>query len=284
MTSARYAIRPMTRSDLDVAIAWAAAEGWNPGLDDADSFYAADPTGFWMGWLGDQPIASLSTVKYGDRFGFVGFYIVVPQYRGQGYGWAIWQAGLASLGDRLIGLDGVVAQQDNYQRSGFQLAYRNQRYSGPSNTLESALPAAIRPVEPTDFPALLTYDRQLFPEDHRLFLEKWLTQPRAIALGYFTPQGLQGYGQIRPSHTGYRIGPLFADHPEIAEQLFAALQSRIPIGQSIFWDIPTVNTAAIAIATAQGFTPMFDTARMYRGTAPAVSLDRLYGVTSLELG
>ncbi|ABB58145.1 GNAT family N-acetyltransferase [Synechococcus elongatus] len=284
MTLAGYTIRPMTRSDLDLAIAWAAAEGWNPGLDDADSFYSADPTGFWMGWLDDQPIACLSTVKYGDRFGFVGFYIVVPQYRGQGYGWAIWQAGLASLGDRLIGLDGVVAQQENYRRSRFELAYCNQRYSGLSRRLQSELPAAIRRLEPADFPSLLAYDRQLFPEDRHSFLEKWLTQPRAIALGYFASQGLQGYGQIRPSQAGYRIGPLFADQPEIAQQLFLALQSQIPESQPIFWDIPTVNTAAIAFATEQGFTSMFDTARMYRGAAPDISLNRLYGVTSLELG
>ena len=36
------AIRPMRRADLDIAIDWAAAEGWNPGLDDAEAFLAAD--------------------------------------------------------------------------------------------------------------------------------------------------------------------------------------------------------------------------------------------------
>ncbi len=31
---------------------------------------------------------------------------------------------------RTIGLDGVLAQQENYRKSGFQLAYRNIRYCG----------------------------------------------------------------------------------------------------------------------------------------------------------
>ncbi|HLA33082.1 MAG TPA: GNAT family N-acetyltransferase, partial [Pseudomonas sp.] len=31
----------MTRAEVDLAIDWAAAEGWNPGLHDADCFYAA---------------------------------------------------------------------------------------------------------------------------------------------------------------------------------------------------------------------------------------------------
>lgn len=33
-------------SDLDTMVDWAAREGWNPGLRDADSFHTADPTGF----------------------------------------------------------------------------------------------------------------------------------------------------------------------------------------------------------------------------------------------
>jgi hypothetical protein len=31
-------------------------------------------------------------------------------------------------------------------------------------------------------------------------------------------------------------------------------------------------------------TPMFETARMYRGGAPSVDVGRVLGVTSLELG
>ncbi|MFD2271529.1 hypothetical protein ACFS07_11125 [Undibacterium arcticum] len=70
----RYTIRVMTRQEVDIAIDWAAAEGWNPGLYDANCFYAADPNGFLIGLLGDEPIATVSVVKYGDSFGFLGFF------------------------------------------------------------------------------------------------------------------------------------------------------------------------------------------------------------------
>jgi len=73
-----YTIRTMTRQEVNIAIAWAAEEGWNPGLHDADCFYAADPSGFLVGLLGDEPIATISVVKYGNSFGFLGFYIVKP--------------------------------------------------------------------------------------------------------------------------------------------------------------------------------------------------------------
>ena len=35
-------VHAMSRAEMDLAVEWAAAEGWNPGLDDADAFFAAD--------------------------------------------------------------------------------------------------------------------------------------------------------------------------------------------------------------------------------------------------
>ncbi|MGZ4981767.1 MAG: GNAT family N-acetyltransferase, partial [Methylobacter sp.] len=75
-----YTIRTMTRQEINIAVDWATEEGWNPGLHDADCFYAADPSGFLVGLLDDEPIATISVVKYGDSFGFLGFYIVKPEY------------------------------------------------------------------------------------------------------------------------------------------------------------------------------------------------------------
>lgn len=62
-----YVIRHATRKELDIAISWAAKEGWNPGLFDADAFYATDPKGFFMGFLDDEPISSLSLQFLMDR-------------------------------------------------------------------------------------------------------------------------------------------------------------------------------------------------------------------------
>ena len=51
---AALTIRPMRRDELELGIDWAAAEGWNPGLHDAGSFFAADAGGFpsaGCGWV-----------------------------------------------------------------------------------------------------------------------------------------------------------------------------------------------------------------------------------------
>jgi ribosomal protein S18 acetylase RimI-like enzyme len=123
-------VRKMAEADLALALEWAAREGWNPGLHDAHCFYAADPQGFFVGEREGVPIGCVSAVRYGSGFGFLGLYIVKAEHRGQGFGLKLWRAALDHFGDRVTGLDGVVAQQENYRKSGFRLAFRNIRQQG----------------------------------------------------------------------------------------------------------------------------------------------------------
>jgi Acetyltransferase (GNAT) domain/Acetyltransferase (GNAT) family len=273
----------MNRQEVDLAVDWAAAEGWNPGLHDAKCFYAADPDGFLIGLLGDEPVATISAVKYGTAFGFVGFYIVAPAHRGLGYGLEIWNTGVARLQGRTIGLDGVVDQQENYKKSGFVFAHRNIRYQG-IRMGGAATRAEIIPLSTLSFDAVSAYDRQFFPGARVRFLKCWIGQMQGAALGFTQGGALLGYGVIRPCRSGYKVGPLFADRPEIAEDLFLALQEGIPSGAAIFLDTPMVNADAVHLARRHQMTAVFETARMYAGGNPHLPLDRIFGVTSFELG
>ena len=283
MPQDRYTIRPMNRSEIDLAVDWAAEEGWNPGLHDAGSFHAADPEGFLVGLLDGEPVASISAVRYGQDFGFIGFYIVKPTCRGQGYGLRLWNAAMQRLAGRTVGLDGVVAQQDNYRKSGFALAWNNARYEGVGGGPGSA-DEAIVPLATVPFEALDAYDRPFFPDDRRAFLRAWIGQTGAAALGLVQDGRLAGYGVLRSCRRGAKIGPLFADDPQLAERLFVALKARTPQGAPLFLDIPVPHAAALELVQRHGMTRGFETARMYTGPAPDVPMDRFYGVTSFELG
>jgi len=287
----------MHPTDLALAIDWAAQEGWNPGLTDAQSFRAADPEGFLIAELDGEPVAVISAVRYGASYGFIGLYIVKPEYRGQGHGWAIWQAAMQRLQGRNIGLDGVVAQQDNYRRSGFVLAHRNARYAGVRARREAdsspdaahSRAATIQVVTLTGAatPELLAYDREFFPEPRDAFIESWLAQPGTVALAAVDradDNKLCGYGVLRPCRSGFKIGPLFADSPDAAELLFDALVEHVPVGESYFLDVMQTNPQAIELATSFGMQIVFETARMYTGAVPAISPERTYGITSFELG
>lgn len=276
-------IRPMSRADLEAALGWARDEGWNPGLDDVGPFHAQDPSGFLMGWLGTVRVGCISVVKYGEDFAFLGLYIVHPAHRGKGYGKAIWDAGIQSAAGRTIGLDGVPAQQDNYRRSGFEYAYGSARWGGTLRGLV-ATRSYVRPVTPDDFAAIAAFDRLHTAAPRENFLAAWL-DPSATRQteGYFEVGRLRGYGTVRRCVTGWKIGPLFAETPAIAETLLSTLVT--PAGTDpIFIDVPGPNTAAVEMVRRLGFTPAFETARMYLGRAPTLPLEQVFGVTTLELG
>lgn len=273
-------IRPMRRADLDTALAWANAEGWNPGLADADPFWAADPTGYLMGWLGEEPVCSISAVGYGHAFGFLGLYICTPAQRGKGYGMQLWRQAMNMLGDRAVGLDGVVARQGNYAEQGFAFAHRTLRYGGKVGG--AAVDARVRPVTPALFEAVARLDRACFPAFRGGFLSSWIAGPRT-ALAFVDDGTVLGYGVVRASTAGFKIGPLFADTREAAAALFSSLAARAS-GSDLVIDVPEPNMAARGLVEGHGMAPVFETARMYRGHAPELPLHRIYGTTTLELG
>ena len=281
-------IRPASRKEFAVAVGWAASEGWNPGLDDLAAFHAADSQGFLMGFMEGEPVSSISVVRYGENFGFLGFYIVRPDMRGTGAGIATWNAGMAHLAGRTVGLDGVVAQQDNYRKSGFALAGRNIRHTGLRPAVAGPDPGlTVRPVEHSDLAALADYDRAHFHANRGGFLRDWALPDGEIRRRSFLAvedDAVAGYATIRECRSGYKIGPLFADTPGVAETLFNALLAAVPEGAEISLDTPEDNGPAVAMAVRAGLKPVFETARMYRGPAPALPLNRIYGITTFELG
>ena len=282
MTSPGHQDLVVTRATLDdwaVVARWAGDEGWNPGLSDPACFFAQDPEGFFIGRIDGEPVSSVSVVTYGDDYAFLGFYLVRPDLRGQGHGLATWKAALAHAGDRTVGLDGVVAQQDNYRQSGFEPAHRTFRYSGV--VPEAAVPADVRSVD--DAGLLAAYDRACHPADRPRFLEHWLTADGHRALARIVDGRLTGYGVIRPGRDALRIGPLFADTAADARALFAGLAAEAA-GRELAVDVPEPNTDAVALVEEYGLTPSFETARMYTGPIRPYAAERVFGVTTLELG
>ncbi|NKB48048.1 MAG: GNAT family N-acetyltransferase [Alphaproteobacteria bacterium] len=273
----------MTRREFDTAIAWAADEGWNPGLDDGEPFHSADPHGFIGTWLDGRLIACISAIRYGGDFGFIGFYLCHPGFRGNGYGLQTWHAGMAHLDGRSMGLDGVIDQQENYQKSGFQLAHRNVRFGG-SVSCDTPDDARLRRIGPDLFDGLVTYDAPFFPASRNTFLRLWINPtPTRTGFALIDDGGLTGYGIIRQCRDGHKIGPLFADTEDGADLLFRALASTRNDGP-LYIDPPEPNTAATTLAERYAMAPVFETARMYRGSSPDLPLARTFGITTFELG
>ena len=280
-----FAVRTMRAGELELALEWARQEGWNPGVDDAPAFWEADPSGFLIGAIGEVPVGCISVVRYGETFAFLGLYMLHPEFRGRGYGKQLWNRGMALAGNRIIGLDGVVAQQENYRRYGFETAYRTLRYGGIPQVPDVGEQARqVVPVTDGKLDALVHYDAEIFPGLRYSFIRAWCGTPerrKSFIVG--GGSRVRGYGTIRRCFEGYKIGPLFANKPEVALALLGKLLAEAK-GAPVYLDVPADNLPAIKLAEECGLSPVFETARMYRGKAPEMPLDRVFGVTTLELG
>ncbi|WP_314173572.1 GNAT family N-acetyltransferase [Streptomyces winkii] len=262
---------------------WAAEEQWNPGLGDTGCFHPTDPGGFFLGRRDGTPVSAVSVVNYSDDFAFLGYYLVRPEVRGTGLGMATWNAALPHAGARTVGLDAVLAQEETYRRSGFAAAYGTGRYGGRPASPGSPSPSVV-PVTEEHFEALAAYDEQCFPASRRGFLRRWLAAPGHRAHVFLRDGEPAGYGVIRQARDGHRIGPLFADGPEAAEALFDTLTAHLSPDDEVHVDIPKNHEAAVSLATSRGLTLGFESVRMYKGTPPVLRAERVFGVTSLELG
>lgn len=276
-------IRKASRADLDILIDWAAREGWNPGLDDAAAFWAADPEGFWIAEEDGVVAAGLSLVRYGAAYAFLGLYQAHPDYRGRGIGYALWREAVSAVGDGTIGLDGVVAQQDNYRKSGFAYAHANFRYGGEVQCTEPPGTELVS-VSPVHVPMLIDYDARFNPARRDDFLREWL-KPLSTRESFALIRNAEvlGYGTIRACREGHKIGPLFADTETGADLIFRKLVTSVGAGR-VYLDLPEPNAAARALCDRYNLKPVFETARMYRGPVPDLPLGQIYGITTLELG
>lgn len=280
---AGFSIGIASADDLALMRSWAADEGWNPGSGDTHAFQAADPRGFLIGRLDGKPVACISVVRYETHFGFLGFYIARPEIRGQGYGIRIWRAGMEWLAGRNVGLDGVVAQQANYRRSGFALAWNNVRYEGVAPSASVPVGVRLVDVRSVPFDRIADYDRRFFPARRDAFLACWIGLPERMGLAALRDGALVGMACIRNGETGARIGPLYAASPDIAAALVGELSRRWS-ATALAIDVPDRNGEAGKLFQSLGLRPAFETARMYTGGMPDIDMAELYGVASLELG
>lgn len=274
-------------------VEWAADEGWNPGRHDPDCFWAADPDGFVAVEIDGQLAAGGSIVSYGGRYGFMGFFIVRRDLRGRGIGRQLWHARKRMLANRLdagapIGMDGVFAMEPFYARGGFVREHRELRFEAAASRAPASrathLPgASLMRIGHSVPDEVIRYDSLHFPGPREGLMRCWLSQPGSISVAATEHASVVGLAVARHARTGMRIGPLFADTPQIAESLLQHILDACA-GMPVHLDVPERNSDAMSLAQRHGMREIFGCSKMTLGTPPALPWNRIYGVTSFELG
>ncbi len=290
----RIQIRLLEQGDLPSVIAWARAERFAPGNGDVAIYRHTDRQGIWVACLDNHPIGCIAGVRYNADYGFIGLFLVHPEHRGKGYGRQLWVHALDHLrGLPCIGIEAAPDRIADYAGWGFRAASPTRRWQGLGGVAEglitpdpldglTLIEGAAVPV-----PAVQAYDALREPSPRPHFLADWLGHPAGTVLALIDGKGTcHGFGRIRPcllQHGGgWRIGPLLADSPPLAQRLLVALLRSHP--GVVLLDAPGANAQADPLLQALGFSVLGETLRMYRGTLPTVSLKDVYGLACLELG
>ncbi|MFC7609439.1 GNAT family N-acetyltransferase [Teichococcus aestuarii] len=275
-------IRPAGAAEMPLLVEWAAAEGWNPGLADAATFHAADAEGFLLAEVAGLPVACLSAVRQGRSMassastssarigaerGLAGLVAGGHGAAGGARGGAGRRGGAA--GElRALRLRPGMAQCPLWGRGAAR-----RRWGGGGGGAGGL--GALRRARGAGCAGV--------PGATRGAAARRLTAPGHRALAVRDGAGaVRGFGVLRPCREGAKIGPLTATGAPFARALFNALAEGAP--GPVFLDLPEPNAAALALAGEAGMAPAFETARMYRGPAPALPLDEIFGLMSFELG
>ena len=288
-------IRPARASDIPAIVRWARSEEFAPGFGDVDIYRNTDKQGVWVGWLDSTPVGCIAGIKYNNIYGFIGLYIVRPEYRGHGYGHKLWEQALLHLQDvKCIGLEAASNLITNYAEWGFKPSSKTIRWQLFNPDEEAPAQHELDPQNLTvvtgskiPLEAIKKYDseRELIARPH--FLSQWLEHQSGNVIALIDKSNCcHGFARIRPcllpAGEGWRIGPILADSPILAEVLIRNLLAEHE--GVILIDSPQRNSSAQALLSSLGFREISATTRMYKGSHRAVLTKDVYGLACLELG
>ena len=281
-----FEIRRLTPEEMEQMISNAVdGEGWTESYDVLHAFRVLDHDGFLGGFINGKLIGHVSMVRYEENYGFVGYYIVVPEFRGKGYGMKLWREGMKRMEGCNVGLDGVAEEVPLYVKSGFTKYFDNHRYHGVSKVMP-AHPSVVA-YEEGMLDKVAEYDRQCFPSTRKEFLRAWLTVPHGHTVVYVEDGVVKGYAAMHRTTQCNEIARCFADSREIAQALYVSLINALGEGIGVHWNIPGDNDAAVELIESLGeYQPKlhWDIARMYTRGVPQVKAEKVWSMTSYSIG
>ncbi|XP_015766746.1 PREDICTED: uncharacterized protein LOC107345539 isoform X1 [Acropora digitifera] len=277
-----------------------AEENWRPGLKDAECFLACSPSGIFVGELNEKPIGCILITKYSDDFGYVGSYIVWKEFRGKGYGFAMYTAALERVKVKAIAGCALLELEKMYHKIGARGHLYGGRYDfhiptsmrclSETSTGES-VSMNVQCFDKVNQEALFAYDSHVFGFPRHAFLNKWLYVSGSHSLVATDGDGaVVGYVTARPTYVkedGYRIGPLFADSSSIAEKLLKALFEILlhqEEGPSTICMDSFTEEAQVLARKLQGRKLIEMVYMTTSGTLPSGYFDKWFGHTSVEMG
>jgi GNAT superfamily N-acetyltransferase len=283
----RIEMRPMTESDIPAGMRLREIAGWNQTAQDWRRFLQLEPEGCFVAVEAGTVRGTATTLRFGERFGWIGMILVDPEARGRGIGTCLLKCAIQRLEATAVEtqkLDATPMGHSLYLQLGFCDEYQIERWQGvarPRSHTVSTLP----PMNRDQLQHVCGWDREVFGADRtRLLTALWEEGPDYSAI-VCSGREIAGYMLGRAGSRASYLGPWIAMRDSgAAEPLFAEFTRRFE-GRPVFVDVNLSNSDARAIVLNAGYAPQRPLTRMYRGPnrfpgRPAL----VYSIAGPELG
>lgn len=275
-------IRPMEPSDVDRVVALARAQGWRDRRRMFDLVFRTRTCQALVGEVDGQVVAT-GTATANGPVGWLGGLIVDAPWRGRGYGRAMTEELMRRLraeGCRTLSLEATDAGRPMYERMGFRLETSyHQLQSGPLPAAPEPPPGCrVRPLEPSDLPAVVELDRLATAEDR----EVPLTALAGLWGGYVLERGHSLAGFLLPAERAY--GAIVAPRFEDGLYLLDLHRSLIPADGNVRAGIPHEHEAAWRALQERGWIETWRAPRMLMGPSIDWRPEWIWGQINSAMG
>lgn len=277
-------VRKMTASDIPAGMRLCALAGWNQVERDWQRFLELEPEGCFVADQGGRVCATVTTLRYQNRFGWLGMLLTDPESRRHGLATRLLEQGcsyLDSAGVESVRLDGTPMGRSLYLRSGFVDEYEIQRWEANASPREDP---QLPPMCACDVEMACAMDRTIFGADRSLLLQGiWHENPLLSAVVRDKTE-VAGYIFGREGSRARHVGPWIAKSKTVAEVLLGAILGRLQSG-TVYVDLCMQNPDATAIPLEFGFKYQRALSRMYRGpNRYPGEPESVFGIAGPELG
>jgi ribosomal protein S18 acetylase RimI-like enzyme len=278
--------RAMTPADAPVAVAWARAIGWRDRTRFYEFVLRVPTCRVLVGESGGRVVATGTAVDQGS-VGWLGGLVVDPEWQGRGFGRAMTEElirGLQDAGCETLSLEATEQGRPMYERLGFRTETTYHQLEAGRADGAPPLPtgARLRPMDPSDLPAVFDLDREATGEERRepirVLLEMnggWVLErqdacERTLA-GFLLPAE-RGYGAV--------IAPRFEDGLFLLE----LHRTVVPEGATVRAGIPDAHEAAWRELESRGWRETWRAPRMLLGPVPEWRPDWIFGQINSAMG
>lgn len=284
--------RLLRSSDVPGAFELSRIAGWNQTEADWLSYLSLDAEGCMAALIGGELAGTVTSMRYGERLGWIGMLLVHPRHRGRGLGKELILRSIRQLrakGVRLIKLDATPMGRNVYLPLGFRDEFEVRRMEGcatevPVEEETASSVGAAKQMIRSDLFDIAELDSQAFGADRRALLVASSSREPELCFVVRDCTRITGYLIAREGREAIQLGPIVALSPVAAERLIQAL-FRAAQGRRLFLDLPTPNQAGGDILARYGFKAQRSFIRMILGDdLQTDNVGLVYGTGGAENG